>query len=200
MMSSHRLVNASLVRGIVADTYSSPHSDSNIPAFPDGLPGKGPAAPTNFNFDMQLMFFPRGWGFPGRGVNGSEVVLPIRIRNAGQLQNSTASYAYQDVWDLFMLLPQPPPVGRFDPTTIGCPSNGWVAPGAPVPAAPTSTVSPSSLALGSAGAWVGGIAVGAGVVALGVAIWRWRDMRSRASHEQLGANGAVPLGNTGTRH
>ena len=184
----------------MADTYSSPHSDPNIPAFPDGLPGKGAAAPTSFNFDMQLMFFPRGWGFPGRNVNQSEIVLPIRIRNTGLLQNSTASYAYQDVWDLFMLLPHPPPVDRFDPTTIGCPANGWVAPGAsvPPPAPPMSTIPPPML--GSAGAWVGGIAVGAGVVALGVAIWRWRDMRSRATHEQLGANGAVPLGNTGTRN
>lgn len=187
----------------MADTYTNvqPHVEANIMAFPDGLPGKGPAVPTTFNFDMDLMFFPRGWGFPGRGINETEVTMPIRVRNTGTLTNSTSTYAYQDVWDLFRLLPHAPPVDRFDPTTIGCPANGWVAPGSPIPP-PPAPIGPGGTPPrppGTAGAWVGGIAIGAALAAVGVAVWRWR-VNSRDSHQQMSVNGAVPLGNVGTRN
>jgi hypothetical protein len=55
-------------RGVPAEVYRDAHEQT--------------VGDSTYRFNMDLMFYPRGWAFPGRDLNET-VALPLRIRNQG---------------------------------------------------------------------------------------------------------------------
>jgi hypothetical protein len=61
-----------------------------------------------YNFTTDVYFFRKGWDFPGRDVNET-MQLPLRIVNTGNMSASRDGpiTAFEDIWDLFMMVRDP---------------------------------------------------------------------------------------------
>ena len=160
-------------RGVPVDVFSSLTSGTRATT----------VGGVTYNYDFDLRFFPQGWSFPGRPASqywNSQNGMPISIRDTGTYRTggSGAPMAYNDTWNLFLLIPGPPPVGTaFDVTALGCPADVPTAPPTSPPVPPVFTMAPTPPATSySAGSLAAGIVLSllGGMALYGVGQWACR--------------------------
>lgn len=58
-----------------------------------------------FNFNCTILFYPRGWNFPGRSVS-SNAQIPIRVSNFGDVIDlNGVKRVYNETWDFYSMIP-----------------------------------------------------------------------------------------------
>jgi len=118
-------IGRKLARGVIADVWSAP------------------VVKGNYNFTMELYFYPQGWQFPGRTIAATERVL-MRIINTGSFKNGTNNVSYEDIIDNFLFYPSLAQFGGvttggvFDPVALNCPLQPNTANDKKTPMLPTS--------------------------------------------------------------